>query len=91
MFNFHGRNKIPGFGFYFDGKRQTSETQKLYHFRYPKGTNRIARDGKIVLGRLVTDDFETFERYGTFVIDELLFFNRVVTEAEIKMLSRGSE
>ena len=80
VFNFHGRNKTPGYGFYYDGERQTSETQKLYHRQFPKPYHRTARIGRIVIGKSIN--------YGTFVMDELLFFNHPVTEPEIKMLSK---
>ena len=88
--SFHGINKCLGYEFYYDGERQTSETQKLYHYHFRKPYTRMARDGRIVIGKVSTDTHR-YARYGTFVMDELLFFNCPVTEPEIKMLSRGSE
>ena len=85
VFNFHGQNKSPEYGFYYDGERQTSETQKLYHRRFPQPHHRTARNGRIVIGR---DEADRHFRYGTSVMDELLFFNNPVTEPEIKMLSK---
>ena len=80
MFNFHGKNKSPEYGFYYDRERQTSETQKLIHQPW-KGA---ARDGRILIGKY--DNENRSDVYGTFVMDELLFFNYPVTEPEIKML-----
>ena len=77
--------KFPGYGFYYDGERQTSETQKLYYRRFPKPYHRTARDGRIVIGNFDTDKSINC---GTFVIDELLFFDHPVTKPEIKMLSK---
>ena len=84
VFNFHGRNKVPGYSWYYDGERKTSETQKFHHTRNTKPPYRQVRDGRIVIGRF---DAGPFNVYYTFVIDELLFFNHPVTEPEIKMLS----
>ena len=85
VFNFHGRNKTPEYGIYYNGERQTSETQKLFHRQIPKPPYRTVRDGRIVIGKF---DTGTSIKYNTFVIDELLFFNHPVTEPEIKMLSK---
>ena len=84
VFNFHGKNKSPEYGFYYDGERQTSETQELFH-RLWKGA---ARDGRILIGKY--DNENIYDVYGTFVIDELVFFSYPLTEPEIKMLILGN-
>ena len=55
------------------------------HRRFPEPHHRTAKDERIVIGR---DEADRHFRYGTFVMDELLFFNNPVTEPEIKMLSK---
>ena len=84
-FNFNGRNKVPEYGFYCDGIRQTSETQKPGDRKFPKTHHQTARDGRIVIGRSYSDESLG---YSSFTMDELLFFNWVLTEAEIQMLSK---
>ena len=85
MFNYHGRNKVPEYGFYYDGKRQTSKTQTFNHGEKVEPHRYPLRDGRIAIGQRDATGRLPFY-YGTFVIDELVFFNRPVTEAEIKIL-----
>ena len=62
VFNFHGRNNTPEYGWYYDGERKTSETQKLHHSQSERPPFRTVRDGRIVIGKF---DFGTSITYYT--------------------------
>ena len=76
MFNFIGPNNGQGIRIYHDGKHVKSDTTK-------SAVSLNLSDGRINIGRTFTCD----NLYnGTAVVDELLFFNKSLTEAEITML-----
>ena len=80
VWNFLGPNNNEGYSIYRDGK-----LIRFFHPHTDTSYKSAPRDGKIVLGRLWTDiDFNP----SSFQLDELLFYNQVLTEAEIDMLSQ---
>ena len=77
VFNIIGPNDGEGFRIYHDGKlvgNATSFDRIRSH----------AIDGRIVIGRFYTDHNSD---YASFDMDELLFFNRSLTESEIQMMN----
>ena len=52
-----------------------------------RSSTSVSNNGTIVIGRLFTD---LNEFYGSVQMDELLFYNRTLTEPEIRMLSQNT-
>ena len=77
MFNVIGPNDGEGFRIYHDGILGGNVTS--FHKR-----RSTAVDAPIVIGRFYTDHNSD---YASFDMDELLFFNRPLTEAEIQMMN----
>ena len=80
VINYIGPNAGEGFRLYLDGINVKNETRK-------RSSTSISNNGTIVTGRLFTD-FDEF--YASFQMDELLFYNRTLTEPEIIMLSQNT-
>ena len=67
-----------GIRIYYDGVRRGNDTSmSLYSFN--------TGDGRIVIGRRETD---SDDNYGSAQLDELIFFNKKLSESEITMLSQ---
>ena len=77
VFNIIGPNDGQGFRIYHDGKIGGNVTR----FHRPRST---AHDARIVIGRFYTGHNSS---YASFDMDELLFFNKSLTEEEIKMMN----
>ena len=71
--NYIGPNDSQGTRLFIDGVQVASETTKF-------SESRSAGDGRIVLGRLLTN-VDAF--YGSVQVDELIFFNQALTSGEI--------
>ena len=80
VLNYIGPN--DGIQIYHDGRNVINITKLRIH---PYVT--YTGNGKIVLGRVFND---VNSLYGRVQVDELYFFNRTVTEAEIRMLSQNT-
>ena len=78
VLNFLGPNDQEGISIYQNGQHVGNHTTINQ-----SSTN--APDGKIVIGRVFT---EINNFYASVQVDELLFFNQTLTEAEIRLLSQ---
>ena len=77
--NFIGPTVTQEFKIYNDGEQVGGNSS------VERGLTQVEGDGRIVFGRFLTD---TNERYASAHMDELLLFNRVLTEAEIAKLGQ---
>ena len=80
VLNFLGPDSNQGYRIYRDGT-----LIRFYNLHKDTTYRYRPRDGKIVIGRLWTD---IYFKHSSFQLDELLFYNQVLTEAEIDMLSQ---
>ena len=78
VLNFLGPNDEEGIRIYENGKHVGNHTTVVQ-------SPTSEPNGRIVIGRVFT---EVNVLYGSVQVDELLFFNRSLTEAEIRMLSQ---
>ena len=79
VLNYIGPSQNIGIRIYHNGSLWKLNKNPNYHSWINEGT------GRIVLGRWYVDQDE---RYSTVKVDELLIFNRALTEAEITSLSQ---
>ena len=85
VISFIGPNAGEGFQIYHDGINVLNDTTKASNSnsrRYLPPNN-----GRIVIGRYRVD---LDAGYASVQVDELLFYNRTLTEPEIKMLSNNT-
>ena len=79
VLNYIGPNDGQGIRIYYDGQQVANDTSK-----HP--ISRPAGDGRIVVGRLLTN--RNFDHdYASITIDELIFFNRFLILDEISSLA----
>ena len=77
VLNFIGPKEDQGTRVYHDGVQATMDSNK-------GGNTYIEGNGRIVIGRRYSEEDCD---YASVQVDELLFFNRALTEVEIGMLS----
>ena len=85
VMNFIGPDEGQGIRIYNDGRIIGNNTTKLDLTNSPS-------DGKIVIGRAdfnVRDTANTLTFYASVEVDELLIFNRTLTEPEIILLNQN--
>ena len=80
VFNFIGPNDGQGIRIYEDGNQIGSDNTKYR-------TSNSASSQAIAIGRIYTDDDHY---YGSVQVDEVLFYNQVLTSAEITKLSQNT-
>ena len=78
VMNYIGPNNGEGIKVYYNGEEVASDTTPL---SYPCGSG----DGRIVLGRAYT---AIDKDYSSIEIDELTYFNRILSTAEMKQILR---
>ena len=81
VLNFIGTNDEEVIRIYNNGVQVTNE--EIGQTNRTQSTS----DGRIVIGRLYTNEDEDSD-YASVQVDELLFFNQTLTEPEIAMLSK---
>ena len=79
MLNFIGPNEGPGISIYQDGHHKGNDITS-------PSTSSNQGDGKIVIGRFYTGP--SYPYYASVEVDQMLFFNEPLTEAEILILSQ---
>ena len=79
VLNLIGPNEGPGISIYQDGEHKGNDITSP-SLSYNQG------DGKIVIGRFYTGPDNPY--YASVEVDQMLFFNEPLTEAEILMLSQ---
>ena len=79
MFNFIGSNDEERIIVYNNGEKATSDQSINMNNNFTHGKGRIA------IGRHYS---ELNEKYVSVQLDELLFFNKALTEAQIMLLSK---
>ena len=77
VFNYIGTTNAEGVVIYHDGVHVGSSTEKT---SYARNT----RPGVVVIGRYFVQLLE--EGFASVVVDELLFFNRIITTDEVQIL-----
>ena len=77
VFNYVGTNNAEGVTIYHDGVEVGSNTQKTPYYNN-------AGSGIVVLGRYYVQALE--QSFASVMVDELLFFNRYLTEEEVQIL-----
>ena len=80
LFNFVGPNTGQGFTVYHDG-------ELVANIIRTRPITATSVDRRIVIGRWATDRDEF---YSSLEMDELVFFNKALTDAEIRMLKPKS-
>ena len=79
VLNYIGPNDGQGIRIFYDGQEVASDTSKY-------ATSKPAGDGRIVVGRLLTN--RNFDHdYASITIDEFIFFNRFLKVDEIETLA----
>ena len=78
LLNYIGPNNGQGIRIYYDGVEVGSADTK-------KRKTSTGGNGRIAIGRLY---YDLDDVYDSVQVDELLFFNEALTEAEIKLLSK---
>ena len=75
MLNYIGPNDGEGIRVYYNGQEEVNGITE--------DAIRSAGDGRIVVGRMKTDEDRY---YASMEIDELIFFNKALSTADIKLL-----
>ena len=78
--NFIGPNIGQGYILYVDGMMHRTSGSSQF-------TPGVINNGRIAVGRLFIENNQ-YNAYTSFAMDELLFFNRTLTETEISMFAQ---
>ena len=81
VLNYIGPNDEQGFGIYHNAIQVENVMKRCFRLFSPRANRNI------VVGRIYS---EIDDAYSSVQVDELYFFNRVLTEAEIRMLSQDT-
>ena len=76
MFNYVGTNNAEGVTIYHDGVEVGSSAQKVSY-------ERTVGPGVVVIGKY---NVHSEQDFASVMVDELLFFNRIITADEVQIL-----